>query len=47
MFGALEGLVFLLSIKNPFAGRRVSFAYLRGGSLANGEAAAKAGMENF
>ena len=42
MFDALDGLAVLLSTKNPFAGWQVSFAYLRGGSLANGVDGAKA-----
>ena len=42
MSDALDGLAVLLSTKNPFAGWQVSFAYLRGGSLANGADVAKA-----
>ena len=45
MTDALVGLAVLLSTKNPLAVRQVSFAYLRGGSLANGVDGAKAWSE--
>ena len=47
MFGALDGLAVLLSFKNPFAVRRVSSTFLRGGSLANGRDATEVEMEVF